>query len=175
MAITANVMHFFVESHTSLPNLAELAVPKNMTNHGCARLGSVVGGVPWDARTISGGGVHSRFADERFFPESERISNGRGGTDLPLSLHLLPHLTAVAVTTMLLITLILLGCSLLAGPAGAAERLASPPVRKVKELALRQHRATRSASVEDVGECILLFGPFCNGESMGVSRVSMMR
>lgn len=75
---------------------------------------------------------------------------------------------------MLLVTMILLGCSLLAVPA-AAERLISPPVREANKLALRQHRATRSASVADVGECILLFGPFCNGESSGVSRVAMMR
>lgn len=74
---------------------------------------------------------------------------------------------------MLLITMMLLGYySLLAVPVVAeAARLVHPPVKEVTELGLRQHRATRSASVADVGECILLFGPFCNGESIGMSRV----
>lgn len=104
---------------------------------------------------------------------SERISNGRGGTDLSLIFfHTQPQ--QWRISTMLLITIMLIGCSLLAVPSSAAaERLTSPRVTKVKELALRQHQATRSASVADVGECILLFGPFCNGESRGVSRVSM--
>lgn len=76
---------------------------------------------------------------------------------------------------MLPIKVMLLGCSLLAVPSAAvAERETNPPGTEVAELALRQHRATRSASVADVGDCILLFGPFCNGESRGVSRVWMM-